>query len=141
MARRRAIGLRAGEATNLPRRSGSTKASRTRRLNLIEQFRREMETYFQEHPEEIGRTWLPRKFGTVRDCTRYYGWLRTNNLLPPPRYRVITRGAYAFHTITDDGECWDEHGDLVPLPLWWRKEQALEAHWLQSSQHSSTLPE
>lgn len=130
-----------GDPAVLPRKAGAWKASRTRRLNNIEQFRRDVETYFAENPSEVGRTWLPRRFKTVRDCTRYYGWLRTNNLFPPPRYRVITRGAIAFHTVTDDGECWDENGDFVPLPLWWRKERALEADWSQSSQHSSPLQE
>ena len=121
-----------GDGQPLPRRYGSTKSGRTRRMNKIEEFRRELETYFEDHPDELGRTWIPRTFADARKCVRYYGWLRTNQLLMPPRYRVVTRGQQAFHTITDNGQCWDENGDLVLPPLWWRKEH--ESGWLDSSE-------
>lgn len=139
MARRSASGVRTNDQVPLPKRAGAWKAARTRKMTVIEQFRRDLEDYFVEHPEEKGRTWIPRRFPSVRDCVRYYGWLRTNKVLMPPKYRVVTRGCYAYHTITDNGRCWETDGSEVPLPLWWRKEQAKEAEWQQqSSQFSSS---
>lgn len=107
--------------------SGQTplRTSYSRRVGEATRLRRNLEQYFIDHPDEKGRTWHPRNFGSRALAQRWYWWSVENHAetgLQAPRFALHVRKNVVYITLrTDQGEAWGADGKIIGQPLWYRR--------------------